>query len=102
MRRWFRSLFAWRVVRDTGVWVYLQNDVTGARRVIRGDCNGHQPVDHEWVETGLWSEPGRPPSGGHDCFFADARRTSCFAPRPIDWAVHARARRTQHPVLQIK
>lgn len=48
MLAWVRSLFAWRVVRDTGVWVYQENAVTGRRRVLRfGD--GWQPVDAAWL-----------------------------------------------------
>jgi hypothetical protein len=49
--RWLQSLFAWRAVRATGVWVYLENTVTGRRKAIKtGGC--YQPLDHEWLRDG--------------------------------------------------
>lgn len=43
-----RSWFAWREVRDAGVWSYQQNTITGARRAI--DKGGPwQPVDWRWL-----------------------------------------------------
>lgn len=35
MRRWFKSLLAWRTVRDSGVWLYKENTVTGRRKAFR-------------------------------------------------------------------
>lgn len=49
MIRWLLSFFAWREVRDTGVWLYLENDITGARRVVRVG-GGWQPVNADWLE----------------------------------------------------
>lgn len=59
MIRWLRSLFAWRQVRDTGVWLYLENDITGARHVFRVG-GGWQPVDVDWLERR--THPLPPPS----------------------------------------
>lgn len=51
MARWFRSLFAWRPVRNTGVWLYEQNSVTGRRRAIdAGGC--YQPLDRSFMRDG--------------------------------------------------
>lgn len=51
MLRWFRSLFAWREYRHSGVWLYEQNDVTGHRRAFKvSSC--YQPVDLEWLTAG--------------------------------------------------
>ena len=46
---WFRSLFAWSTVRDTGCWAYQENRVTGERRVVRSSPAGYQPVDLSWL-----------------------------------------------------
>lgn len=59
MIRWLRSLFAWRIVKDTGVHLYCVNSVTGQRRVVEGD-EGYQPIDHNWLETGQFSSPSPP------------------------------------------
>jgi hypothetical protein len=53
---WLRGLFGWKVVKDTGVWVYLENSVTGARRVSRGSWVGYQPIDRYWLAGGPESE----------------------------------------------
>lgn len=51
MIRWWKSLFAWRDVRFTGVWIYQENAVTGERRAIKvGGC--YQPIDAEWLGDG--------------------------------------------------
>lgn len=48
---WVRSLFAWRFVRDSGVWLYSENTVTGERKALRiGSC--WQPVDLDWLDNG--------------------------------------------------
>lgn len=52
MIRWLKSLFAWREVRSTGVWLYRENAITGQRaahQIMRG-C--YQPLDHEWLSAG--------------------------------------------------
>lgn len=57
MIRWLRSLFAWDEIRNTGVWSYQVNAVTGGRRVRRRlefVAGGYQPVDLVWVRTGKW------------------------------------------------
>jgi hypothetical protein len=64
MRAWFRSLGAWRVVRDTGAWRYERNDVTGRRRITAGAIGGHQPRDDGWLETGEWTPRPPPPTVG--------------------------------------
>ncbi len=63
MIRWLKSLFAWRTVRDTGVWKYQLNEVNGRRRIVRVVDGGYQPVDLMWVRTGEWRTPGPPPFG---------------------------------------
>lgn len=52
MLRLIRSLFAWRTIRDQGVWLYEENAVTGARRAtrIRGDV--WSPINWDWLEAG--------------------------------------------------
>lgn len=51
MIRWLRSLFAWRVVRQSGVWVYCENSVTGRRSARwRGGCYG--PLDRTFMRQG--------------------------------------------------
>lgn len=46
-----RSLFAWRAIRNSGAWLYLQNDITGQRKAIwlRG-C--YQPLNRDWMRGG--------------------------------------------------
>jgi hypothetical protein len=47
---WFRSLFAWRAVRSTGVWVYAENTVTRRRAAYwRGN---YSPLDRDFIRTG--------------------------------------------------
>lgn len=48
MLLWIRSLFAWREVLDTGVWLYKENAITGARKAQRTGL-GHQPKNHLWL-----------------------------------------------------
>lgn len=48
--RWIKSLFAWETRRDTGVWLYQENMVTGARRIVRIAGSGYQPRDFSWLE----------------------------------------------------
>jgi hypothetical protein len=64
MIHWLRSLFAWRLVEDTGCWRYEVNTVTGARRIVPTCTGGYQPVDRDWLRTGEWTKPGKPPFGG--------------------------------------
>lgn len=59
--RWLKSIFAWRTVADTGVWLYEQNDITGARRVCRVG-GGHQPQAMGWVERRTDDPPGSLPA----------------------------------------
>lgn len=44
MIRYLRSLFAWREIRNTGVWSYQVNANTGERRTVRLVAGGYQPV----------------------------------------------------------
>lgn len=48
--RWLSSIFAWRVVRNSGAWLYYENNVTGKRKVIRIAGSGYQPLDKEWLD----------------------------------------------------
>jgi len=48
---WIRSLFAWCPVRDSGVWLYLENSVTG-QRAARRISKTHQPLDFDWLDAG--------------------------------------------------
>jgi len=58
LMRWLRSLFAWETRRDTGVWLYQENMVTGSRRIIRIARAGYQPCDFAWLnEKCLGSQP---------------------------------------------
>jgi hypothetical protein len=57
---WLRSLFAWRTVRDSGVYLYQENAVTGARRAMRYNVGGAQPLDHDWLDRRL-PRPRIPP-----------------------------------------
>jgi hypothetical protein len=59
--RWLRALFAWRTVRETGVYAYQQNDVTSDRRAIRLTHGCHSPLDREWLSGGEITAPPRPP-----------------------------------------
>lgn len=49
MPRWIRSLFAWEIARDTGVYRYWRNRVTG-KRAISYAGSGYQPIDRRWLE----------------------------------------------------
>jgi len=48
---WLRALFAWRDVRDSGVWRYRENAVTGVRVAVRVGAGGYQPVDLVWLKA---------------------------------------------------
>jgi hypothetical protein len=51
MLRWLKSLFAWKDVRDSGVWIYSENAVTGQRKAYRhGGC--YQPLDYSFLRPG--------------------------------------------------
>ncbi|ALK09002.1 hypothetical protein BVIR_1213 [Blastochloris viridis] len=53
--------FAWRTVRDTGVNIYQENAVTGARRVLNRCC-GYQPICRAWLGGGDFDERPVPPN----------------------------------------
>lgn len=59
--RALRSLFAWRIVRETPVYVYQENTVTGRRRAVRVVPGGYVPINEQWLEGGPW-EAQRTPS----------------------------------------
>lgn len=44
------ALFAWSPVRDSGVWMYEQNEITGKRRATRYNYNVWQPLDANWLK----------------------------------------------------
>lgn len=53
--RWFKALFAWKVVHDTGVHEYLENAVTGRRDFRRKPGRtGFQPLNLNWLMGGDW------------------------------------------------
>lgn len=52
-----RSWFAWKEYRDTGVWKYLENQITGERKAIRSNLEGYQPKIFRWLNGGEWDEP---------------------------------------------
>lgn len=49
MLRWLRTIFGWRLVRDSGAWVYEENVITGERRATRIAGSGWQPIDAAWL-----------------------------------------------------
>lgn len=49
MIRYLRSLFAWKMVRDSGVWLYYENAITGERTATRYSAC-FQPLDLEWLD----------------------------------------------------
>lgn len=50
MIRWLKSLFAWHAVRNSGVWIYCENSVTGQRAAHwRGN---YQPLDYSFIRDG--------------------------------------------------
>lgn len=51
MIRWLRSIFAWKAVRNTGVWLYYENDITGRRRAVK-IMDAHQPLDRSFLRKG--------------------------------------------------
>ncbi|MFN7340224.1 MAG: hypothetical protein ACK5VI_03980 [Opitutia bacterium] len=57
MIRWLRSIFAWETRRDTGVWLYQENTVTGERRITRISRCGYQPCDFGWLRQGNFGAP---------------------------------------------
>ena len=51
MIRWLKSLFAWKDIRDSGVWIYSENAVTGQRKAYRYG-GGWQPLDYSFLRKG--------------------------------------------------
>lgn len=51
MIRWFKSLSAWRAIRNSSVWLYEQNEITGQRRAtLISGC--YQPLDWDFLRDG--------------------------------------------------
>lgn len=48
--RWIKVQFAWEIVRDSGVYVYEENAITGERRAIPYSL-AYQPLDREWLRN---------------------------------------------------
>lgn len=70
MTRWLLSLWAWRLVRHTGVNAYFENAVTGEREVLW--CGvGHQPIEHDWLTGGEFQDC--PPATGFPAVSASRR-----------------------------
>lgn len=62
---WLLAPWAWRIVRSTGVNVYVENSVTGERRVRRCARGGWQPVDAGWLAgLAFGAVMPLPPTGG--------------------------------------
>ena len=57
MIRFIRELFAWELVRETGVWAYWQNRRTGRRKVTPYVIEGHQPIDAVWLQGASQPRP---------------------------------------------
>ena len=51
------------IVRSNGFTTYLQCKRSGRRAVEQVD-GGYQPIDWGWINTGIWSNIGKPPCGG--------------------------------------
>lgn len=47
MMQFFREVFRWETVRDSGVYLYQRNKSTGRKRVVRYNP-GYQPIDPNW------------------------------------------------------
>ena len=62
MIAWFKRFIAWQAVRDTGVWRYEENAVTGERRAVRTGGGGYQPLSH-WVDGRAFDWRPPPPHG---------------------------------------
>ena len=65
MLRWLKIQFAWRQVRDSGVYIYEENEITGQRRVIPYSL-AYQPLDRVWLAnrpspTGPHPQPRKRP-----------------------------------------
>lgn len=48
--RWLRSLFAWSIHHEAGVWAYYENSVTGLRIAMRRNSGGYSPIDQAWLD----------------------------------------------------
>lgn len=48
--RWIKIQFAWKQVRDSGVYVYEENTITGQRRALPYSL-AYQPLDREWLRN---------------------------------------------------
>jgi hypothetical protein len=49
--KWLHSFFSWKPYRDTGIWRYEENAVSGKRRAIKvGPC--FQPLMLDWLREG--------------------------------------------------
>ena len=51
MLSFIRAWFAWKPIRNSGAWVYLENTVTGQRKAVWLH-GGYQPLNHDWLRTG--------------------------------------------------
>lgn len=49
--------FSWEDVRDSGVWLYQENKITGARRALPLCEGGYQPQDLEWLSICASEDP---------------------------------------------
>ena len=50
----------YRLVRDTGSNLYWLCSKCGKRRVTHCE-GGYQPIDEQWLQTGVFSEVSKPP-----------------------------------------
>jgi len=53
--RMLRAAFAWSLVRETDVWLYYENKVTGEHRACYRGA-GYAPLDYRFIRPGDWVE----------------------------------------------
>ena len=53
--KWFKALFAWKLIGTKGAWAYYENSVSSKRK-IKKKYLGHSPVDRGWLNGGEWSD----------------------------------------------
>ena len=63
MVKWFKSLFAWKKVKVSGVYTYWENTVSMERGISRNYPSGYSPIDTDWLEH-KEPKPLIPPTGG--------------------------------------
>ena len=49
---------SWKIVKDTGIYHYRQCLKCGMRDIFPFRGGGYQPVDKQWLDTGVWTKQG--------------------------------------------